>query len=304
MEFEFINWLKARLGMQPGLLVPFGDDTTGLKLASDRCLVTVDLISDQVDFDLARHDPHRIGRKALAVNLSDIAAMAGRPVAAVVAVALPRGSSPDLAPALYEGMLPLARHHEVVIAGGDTNTHAGPLTLSVTLIAEPSGSGPLLRSGARPGDRIVVTGSFGGSILGRHFDFDPRVPEALLLYERYELHAGIDVSDGLVQDLGHIAEESGVGAVVDINKVPVAEAAAELAQQDGRSPLEHALGDGEDFELILAVPPKAAEAMLREQPLDIPLTDIGEFVAEPGLRQRDAAGNTQPLSVPGYQHQL
>ncbi len=114
-----------------------------------------------------------------------------------------------------------------------------------------TGRGPLCRSGARPGDRIVVTGSFGGSILGRHLDFEPRVREALALHARYELHAGIDVSDGLSLDLAHILEESRCGAVLDADAVPIAADARRLAEKlaDGSTPLDHALGDGEDFEL-------------------------------------------------------
>ena len=145
------------------------------------------------------------------------------------------------------------------------------------------------RGGALPGDRIVVSGRFGGSILGHHLDFQPRVREAILLNERYRLHAGIDVSDGLAIDLAHIADESGCGAVLDLPSVPIAEDAKRLAKQldDGRSPLDHALGDGEDFELILAVPPQDAGRMLEDQPLDVLLTDVGEFVKEPGLWQTD-----------------
>ena len=138
------------------------------------------------------------------------------------------------------------------------------------------------------GDRIVVSGAFGGSILGRHFDFEPRVNEALLLNDRYELHAGMDISDGLAIDLSRLVRESGVGAIVETDHVPIHEDARRLAEQadDGRTPLEHALGDGEDFELLLAVPPDEARRMLSQQPLGVPLTDIGQFTAEPGLGQR------------------
>ena len=152
-----------------------------------------------------------------------------------------------------------------------------------------------------------MTGSFGGSILGRHLDVQPRVAEALLLNQRYRLQAGIDCSDGLALDLWHVCEESRCGAVVDIERIPIAAAAKELSAQrnDGVSAVEHALSDGEDFELILAVPQKDAEQMLADQSLDgVTLTDIGEFVAERSLFQRGASGAKKPLEAKGYQHRF
>lgn len=307
MERQFIEWLRDRLPPHPLLRLGPGDDAAVLRMTGiDECAVTVDLLTDQVDFQLEHVAASRVGRKALAVNLSDLAAMASRPLAAVAAVALPRRGGRELAVELYEGMLPLAQRYNVAIAGGDTNTWDGPLVISITLLGQVLPPGPLRRSGARPGDRILVTGSFGGSILGRHFDFEPRVDEAILLNQRYRLHAGIDVSDGLSTDLAHLATESGCGAVLQLDAVPIAEAARELAAErnDGSTPLDHALGDGEDFELILAVPADEAERMLAEQPLGVPLTDIGEFVAEPGLWQREGLGPRRPLAPMGWEHRF
>lgn len=305
MELEFIRWLRARLASQPSLPVGIGDDAAVLRLAErEGCVITVDLLTDGVDFELANDAPQRVGRKALAVNLSDLAAMAARPLAAFVALALPRAGALELAKALYEGMIPLAERYQLAIAGGDTNTWDGPLVTSVTLVGEAGASGPLLRSGAQPGDWIVVSGRFGGSRLGHHFDFEPRVNEALWLAGRYPLDAGIDVSDGLSLDLARVAEASGCGAVIELSKVPVAEAAGRWAAQlnDGSTALDHALGDGEDFELILAVPPAAAAELVARQPLDCGLNAIGQFVAEKGLWQVGASGTRQPLVPRGYEH--
>ncbi|MGA2065752.1 MAG: thiamine-phosphate kinase [Thermoguttaceae bacterium] len=307
MEREFIAWLRKRLPGHPRLRLGPGDDAAVLSMAGvEDCVLTVDLLTDQVDFELGRVDPRRVGRKALAVNLSDLAAMAARPLAAVAAVALPRQGGGALARELYEGMLPLAAEYDVAMAGGDTNSWDGPLVLSVTLLGATTARGPLRRSGARPGDRILVTGSFGGSLLGKHLDFEPRVREALLLHERYELHAGIDTSDGLSTDLAHLAEESGCGAVIQREAVPVSPAAGELAARlaDGSTAWDHALGDGEDFELVLAVPPQEAERMLAQQPLGVPLTAIGQFVPEPGLWQRRGDGPRQPLAPSGWEHRF
>jgi thiamine-monophosphate kinase len=316
MESQFIAWLRERLRGHRRLLLGPGDDAAVLRLA-DRsdCVVTTDLLTDGVDFELAQTAASRIGHKALAVNLSDLAAMAAQPVAAVVALALPHHGGLELARELYEGMLPLAERFDLAIAGGDTNSWDGGLVIAVTAIGETTDRGPLTRSGAKPGDRIVVTGQFGGSILGRHLDVEPRVAEALVLHQRYALRAGIDCSDGLSLDLARICSESDCGAVIDVDSVPIAAAAIQLHQRDcakleaarqsSTTPRDYALGDGEDFELILAVPPEAASQMIAEQPLaGVPLTDIGEFVSERGLWQRDDTGRTTPLVPKGWEHEL
>jgi thiamine-monophosphate kinase len=305
MEQQFIAWLRERLPAHPLLRLGPGDDAAVLRMAGvDECALTVDLLTEGVDFLLAEVDPRRVGRKALAVNLSDLAAMAARPLAAVLAVALPRQGGRRLALQLYEGLLPLAEKYDLAIAGGDTNSWDGPLVITATLLGQITARGPLLRRGAAAGDRIIVTGAFGGSILGRQFDFEPRIHEALLLNDRYELHAGMDVSDGLAIDLSRLVRESAVGAIVQTDRVPIHEDARRLARQDndGRTPGEHALGDGEDFELLLAVPPGEARRMLDQQPLEVPLTDIGQFIAQPGLWQREADGPLQPLTPSGWEH--
>jgi thiamine-monophosphate kinase len=305
MEAEFIHWLRSTLPADPRFPLGLGDDAALIELGGARQIVaTVDMLTDGVDFRLDEVDPRRVGRKALAVNLSDLAAMAARPLAALVAVALPRGRSADLAREIYEGILPLAKEFETAIAGGDTNTWDGPLAISVTLLGTPTAAGPLTRGGARAGDQILVTGQFGGSILGRHFDFVPRVREALSLRDRHELHAGIDVSDGLSLDLARLATESGCGALIDTRLIPIAPAAHDLACRDptAGSALDHALGDGEDFELILAAPPASAERILADPGLGVQITRIGEFVAEPGLWRVDGSVRRR-LVARGYEHQ-
>jgi thiamine-monophosphate kinase len=157
------------------------------------------------------------------------------------------------------------------------------------------------RSGARPGDWLLVTGPLGGSILGKHLDFTPRVREALRLHEAADLRAMIDVSDGLAADVHHLCAESGCGAVLRAEAVPVSEAAR--AMNDGRSPLEHALGDGEDFELVFAVAPADGERLLRTQPVPgVTLHRIGEGV-EAGLWLEEG-GRRRALPPTGYVHEL
>ncbi len=305
MESEFVAWLRRKASPHPQLTLGIGDDAAVLSLPSAECVVTSDMLTDEVDFVLAECDPRLVGRKALAVNLSDLAAMAAKPVAALVSIAVPRSTSVELTKSIYEGLLALASEFGVSLAGGDTNSWNHPLAISVTAIGEPTARGVLKRSGAKAGDAILVTGEFGGSILGRHFDFTPRVREALQLHERYELHAAMDVSDGLSLDLSRLAGESSCGAIVDAELVPISADAFRLVEHrpnDG-APLDHALGDGEDFELILAAPPDAARQMLHDGPLGVQLTQIGQFVAEPGLWLRNATGQRQELIPRGYEHE-
>jgi thiamine-monophosphate kinase len=308
MEQQFVDWLQANLPASRHLRIGVGDDAAVLAWTAGRdMVVTTDAVTDQVDFVLSEVEPALVGRKALGVNLSDLAAMAAEPVAAVVSLVLPRHGSGkrdalQLATELYRGMLPLAEEFDLAIAGGDTNTWDGPLAISVTAIGQTTPRGPLLRSGARPGDQVLVTGRLGGSILRRHLTVEPRIREALLLHARYELHAGMDISDGLALDASRLASASGCGMAISLADVPVSADAERLAKSTGRSSLEHALGDGEDFELLLTAPPEAAEQMVREQPLGVPLTRIGTCVKEAGLWQRSGDGAIKPLPPTGYQH--
>lgn len=304
MESEFVAWLRRRVSPHPQVPLGIGDDAALVSLASGKCVVTSDMLMDGVDFVLSDCDPRRIGRKALAVNLSDLAAMAARPVAAIVSIAVPADASVDVVKAIYEGLLELAAEFDVALAGGDTNRWRHPLAISVTAIGEPTQRGVLTRGGAQVGDVILVTGEFGGSIRGRHFDFQPRVAEALYLHERYELHAAMDVSDGLSLDLSRLASESACGAILDAENIPISRDAVLLAGREGatNSALEHALGDGEDFELILAASRLTAEQILADGSLGVRMTRVGEFVAAPGIWLRSASGEVNPLKPRGYEH--
>lgn len=304
MEAEFIDWLRNRLSTGHEIGLGPGDDAAIVRMAgTGECVVTTDLLTDGVDFDLRATDPRRIGRKSLAVNLSDLAAMAAKPVAAFVSLALPRTGALELAKELYEGLLPLADSYGLSVAGGDTNTWPGALVISVTAIGRLTQHGPLFRSGARPDDHILVTGSLGGSLLGHHLDFEPRVREALYLKEHYPLSAGMDISDGLTLDLSRLVRESACGAVLDLDKVPISPAAYRLSDDHGeRSPLEHALSDGEDFELLIVAPPDAADEIVKRQPLDVPITPIGRVCEKPGLWRLLADGQHEPLEPRGYEH--
>ncbi len=313
METEFVRWLRDNVPAHPSVRLGLGDDAAILALAGrSEVVITTDMLTDGVDFQVGVDDPRRIGRQALGVNLSDMAAMAARPLAAVVAVALPRAqmgsdSSLQLAIALYEGLLPLAKEFDLALAGGDTNTHDGPLVISATVIGTLTDRGPLTRSGGWPGDWLLVTGKLGGSILGHHFDFIPRVRESILLHELYDLHAGMDLTDGIALDASRLAAESRCGAVIFTDRVPISPDAYELSRRDGAADIEaaslrHALSDGEDFELLLAAPPEVARKILREQPVECGITHVGELIEESGLWQQAGQDLREPLEPIGWLH--
>lgn len=300
-EFEYIGWVRQRTPAHPRVLIGPGDDTAQVQIGPASFLITTDMLLEGSCFVLAEAGPRRVGRKALAVNLSDIAAMAGRPTAAVVSVGLPQDGGRGLAEELFLGLREMADAFDCPLVGGDTNSWTGGLVISVTVIGEPTERGPVRRSGAKPGDWILVTGPLGGSILGKHLDFTPRVKEALALHAAAPLHAMIDISDGLAADLHHICEESRCGAVLRAEAIPIAEAARSM--KDTRSPLEHALSDGEDFELVFAVAKEDGRRLIETQPVvGITLHHIGECV-EQGFWLEEA-GQRRPLEPKGYVHEL
>jgi len=297
MEAELLKRIRSLPGTEL-----IGDDAA---VIGDR-IITVDMLTEGVDFILAETDPKWIGRKALAVNLSDIAAMGGEPRWIFVAVALPKHGALELAEQLLAGMKPLIDKYSLILAGGDTNTWDGGLIVSITVIGCVAEKGVFRRSGGKAGDRLLTTGKLGGSILQHQFSFEPRIDEALYLNRHYEVHAAIDISDGLTLDLHRLATESRLGAILFETKIPIADDAVTLSGQSGRSPLDHALSDGEDFELLFSVAPQEAKKLLSLQPFQttsgVILYDIGELTATTGLQMVTADGISKPLIPQGFEH--
>ncbi len=302
-EFALIDWIRQRSASHHRLEVGIGDDAAVIDWPEpNKQLVAVDMLVEGVHFDLDQATPEQVGRKALAVNLSDIAAMAGRPVAAVVSFALPRGRATELGQRLYEGLAQLADSLGVALAGGDTTVTDGPLVISVTVIGTPGNGGSVLRNGAQPGDRLLVTGCLGFSRQGHHLDFTPRLTEAAGLLGSGGLHAMIDISDGLAADLHHVLRASGVGAKLQADRIPVRDFSP--SADDRRTPLDHAISDGEDFELLAAVAPDAAATLLAKPPCETRLSDIGVVVQGHSAELLMTDGQVVILPPLGYEHQL
>lgn len=296
-EFEFIRWLRARTPHSTAVLVGPGDDCAVLQPASGQLLVTTDLLTEGADFILGQASARAIGRKAMGVNLSDIAAMGGRVTAALVGLVLPQSATTEqTARELYLGLEEVANEFGVAIVGGDTNSWGGGLVVSVTVLGEALGSGPLLRSGAKAGDTLFVTGSCGGSILGRHLNPRPRLKEIAHLAGLVRITSCIDISDGLTADLQHILDASGCGAILDADAIPIHADVYELAKRTGKTALHHALTDGEDFELLFTTSSESA-TKLGGEPCAI---RIGTCV-ESGLWLRDTTG-VNPLRPKGWVH--
>jgi thiamine-monophosphate kinase len=309
-EFALIDWIRRRETLRPGLgsswtQLGIGDDCAVLGVgAAPDLLVTTDMLMDGRHFRLEQDGPEAVGYKAMGANLSDIAAMAGIPRAAVVAVALPRGTAVRVAQGLHAGMSVLTEQFGVDLVGGDTNAWDGPLVVAVTLLGQTTARGAVRRAGARPGDAILVTGPLGGSLAaGRHLRPQPRIAEALALHQAVSIHAMIDLSDGLSSDLGHILEESGgVGAVLDAEAIPIHVDASDFSLRDGVSALDHALNDGEDFELCLAVAPDDAGRLLAAPPAPARLYRVGEITHAPGIWLRTRDERLTPIPPRGFDH--
>ena len=306
-EFELISRLARSLPGNKSVVVGAGDDCAVLDFGlPDRLLLfKTDAVVEGIHFTPGTA-PERIGHKALGRCLSDIAAMAGTPTAAVVTLALPREFDPAFVQAVYDGMNALARKHDVAVVGGETTTNPERLLISVALLGwAPRGKG-VLRSGAEPGDALFVTGELGGSLAGKHLAFQPRLAEARWLAQHFSLHAMIDLSDGLAGDLRHILKASRVGAELLAAAIPISREAkrAGKAETAGRSPLVAALSDGEDFELLFTVGSRDAVPLLdgwKKQFPAVRLSCIGKITAGDGITLRDKEG-VRPLMAHGYVH--
>ena len=279
-EFSFIEYLKKNVPLSGRVRVGIGDDAAVIDVDKGKKLVvSTDVIVENVDFRIAELSPEKIGRKALAVNLSDMAAMGATPTAFVVSIGKPKRITIAWLKRFYNGLLELARQYDVACIGGDFSG-SREFFASVTIFGEVSAHQFIKRSGAMQGDWIGVTGTLGGSLRRHHWDFTPRVREGLFLAKRLTPTAMIDISDGLLQDLVHILKASKVGAVLDLDAIPVSADACRFNAGNKAKALARALGDGEDFELLFTVTPwkkKALEKRWKKRFPKVPLSWIGKI---------------------------
>lgn len=303
-EFELIDWIRSQVVDCGPIVLGIGDDAALVRPPSDRdCLVAVDMLMEGVHFQFPPATAQLAGRKALAVNLSDIAAMGGKATSAFVSVALPNDRGMEFAREVHSGLIQLANEFNVVIAGGDTNSWNGPLVISVTVLGESIGPRPICRSGAKPGDWLLVTGSLGASLpTGRHLTFTPRLAEVQQLVRLAQIHAMIDISDGLAADLHHLLKASQVGAVLDAALIPLSTAIADDA--DSQAALIHGLSDGEDFELLFTLAPEEGRRLQQEWRHQTPITQIGVITQEEGCWLRSPDGRRVSLPPLGWTHPL
>ena len=326
-ERRLIEIIRRAPAGGPGVRVGIGDDCAVLEPDAGRLLLaTTDLMIEDVHFRRRWATPGDLGWKSLAVNLSDIAAMGGRPRWALIGLACPAGVGLEDAEEFYSGLLALASEHGVAVVGGDTAASPAGWLVNVTLLGEAVAA-PLLRSTARAGDVVAVTGALGRSAAGlallespaapagrapaarddvraAHLRPRPRVREGLWLGSAGGVTAMIDLSDGLATDLGHVAEESGVGARIALDRVPVGEGACAVAAALGRDALAWATGGGEDYELLLTCEPAAFRRLADglAAATGTRLTAIGEVVVgAAGVRYTDASGREITVA-PGFEH--
>jgi thiamine-monophosphate kinase len=293
-ESDFLDWIRSQQKISDLVRIAAGDDLAVLDWPTrDLLIVGVDQVLDDVHFDSCIHSPRQIGRKVMNRNLSDCAAMGCLPAAALASVALPREAGMEYAKELYLGLRDAADPFGCALIGGDTASWDQKLALSVTILGRTDGVEPITRGGAKAGDGIYVTGALGGSILGRHMSFEPRIAWGRELAASGTVTAMIDLSDGLSRDLPRICAQSRAGAILDASGIPIHHDAIELSERDGRPPLEHALHDGEDHELLFT---SSADWNWR-------WPRIGTIVAEPGVWIEEN-GSRRPMEPRGWDHLL
>jgi len=293
-----------------------GDDCAVLRLPGRErieCLVTTDFTLEGIHFRREWHPPESVGHRTLARGLSDIAAMGGEPAAAFLSLALPRDLPQAWVSRFLRGLIRLAERHGVTLAGGDTAESPKGILADIIVVGTAPKGRSVLRSGARAGDRIFVSGELGGSAAAlvemrsrpgkklnrrdysRHFYPEPRIELGRLLREKGLATAMIDLSDGLSTDLAHICEESGVGAEIESARIP----RARVGKPAGEVSLDLALHGGEDYELLFTSP---RGKRVPAQIAGVPLTSIGHITRSRKIFVREPNGAARQLEARGWEH--
>ncbi len=318
-EFGFIGRVAAKAAVAPGVVLGIGDDTAVTSPTPGmHTLATADLLAEGVHFNLEWIDPYTLGRKSLAVNLSDMAAMGGIPRHAILSLAVPAQMSVEFLDSFMAGFIDQAARFGVSLIGGDTSASLGGLFINVTLMGEQYPQKVITRGGARAGDLICVSGTLGDSALGlemlrsgrapwgslrRHLDPEPRVGLGLALAEAAIPTAMIDISDGLVADLGHIMRLSACGGRVELSSLPLSSEYRESLAGYAADPYRLTLGGGEDYELLFTLPAaRVEEARILGEANGVAISVIGSVVAEPGITLLGEDGLSYEAPKRGYDH--
>ena len=290
-EFGLINRIRKLIKTDSSVVKGTGDDCAVLKFDRNKYqLFTCDMIVENTDFTL-KDNPYLIGRKAIAISVSDIAACAGLPRYCLVSLGMSGNTSVEFIDKILKGMLSLAKKYNINLVGGDLSC-AKELTIDVSMLGIVEKKNLILRSGAKKGDIIFVTGELGGSILGKHLRFIPRLKEARFLVKSFKVNSMIDISDGLTQDLGHILEESSRGAIIYEDLIPISKQARNLNE---------ALYMGEDFELLFTMSHTESRRLLAKAKNNF--RAIGEITDKTyGLRLVDKRGKEKIIKPKGFRH--
>ncbi len=318
-EFGLIERIARQITTGKGVILGIGDDAAAFEPSPGRLnLITSDMLIEGIHFDLSFCDPLSLGRKALAVNLSDIAAMGGEPRHFLLSLAIPPAMTLDFLDNCVTGILQRAEQFGVTLIGGDTCASPDTLVLSLTVLGEQFPDQIVRRSGARPGDRICVTGTIGDSALGlrllkqgervgtsilRHLDPLPRVLEGRTLAEAYLPSAMIDLSDGLLADLGHILDLSAAGARIHTDALPLSADFRKYFPAIEEEALSLALAGGEDYELLFTAPPEKIHTIfLLMEKLGTPVSVIGTITEERTVAVIGPEGSELSLDKKGFNH--
>jgi thiamine-monophosphate kinase len=325
-EFGFIESIKEECAItSKNVIKGIGDDCAVFGPSSGRVLLfTTDMLIEDIHFLKSTITPYQLGWKSIAVNLSDIAAMGGRPLVLVISLGIPPETDVKLMQDFYKGMKAICEQYEVTIVGGDTVASPDKLVINISLIGDAKENQVLYRSGARSGDSIYLTGNVGDSFAGLkilkkeistpkpiasyfikiHNEPNPLIEKGVAIAASGLANSMIDVSDGLLSDLGHICKESSVGAMIFRSKIPLSSELKLLASRENFNPLELALSGGEDYHLLITVPKentKDFETVGNDKGL-LPLYLIGKIVEGKGIKIVNDDGSLEEIDAKGFNH--